>query len=449
MKLIARNALILGLGLVLGISLSIGSSVFAERSEGEVASPLPLDELRSLSEIFGKIKADYVEEVDDKTLLKNAIKGMLSGLDPHSSYLDKDDFKDLQIGTRGEFGGLGIQVSMEDGFVKVISPIDDTPAQKAGVQAGDLIVRLDDTPVKGMTLDEAVKIMRGKPGSKITLTIAREGEASPIKIKIIRAVIKVKSVKQRILEPGFAYVRITSFQTRTGEQLREAVSKLRKESEGELKGLVLDLRNNPGGVLGAAISVSDAFLEKGLIVYTAGRSKESEERRNATPGDVLKGAPMIVLVNGGSASASEIVAGALQDQKRAVIMGSRTFGKGSVQTIFPMSNDSAVKLTTARYYTPLGRSIQAEGIDPDIEVAALKVEARKKVGEHSLREADLSRHLENGDKKEKDKNKDAKAEDTDAEEKSEEEEPLAVTDYALHEALTTLKAYSIFQSLEK
>jgi carboxyl-terminal processing protease len=303
------------------------------------------------------------------------------------------------------------------------------------MKAGDLIIRLDDTPVKGMSLNDAVKLMRGKPGTDIVLTVVRKGEDAPLTVTITRDIIKVKSVKSRSLEKGFGYLRITSFQTKTGEQMRKAVSELKKENEGELNGVVLDLRNNPGGVLGAAVAVSDAFLQKGLVVYTEGRADDAELKFNATPDDILNGAPIVVLVNEGSASASEIVAGALQDHKRAVIMGSQTFGKGSVQTIFPMSNQSAVKITTARYYTPAGRSIQAEGIVPDIKVDPLRVEKVETNGTR-IKEADLTGHLENGKG-----NKPKKSE-----EKPEQEESLASSDYTLNEALNLLKGLTILQS---
>jgi len=443
MKSTARYSVVLAAGMLLGVSLGIGTSVLAERETvNQVTATLPLDELRTFSEVFGKVKGDYVEEVDDKKLLENAIRGMLSGLDPHSAFLNQDEFKDLQVGTTGQFGGLGIEVSMEDGFVKVVSPIDDTPAQRAGVMAGDLIIRLDDTPVKGMSLNDAVKIMRGKPGTDITLTIVREGVEKPLTFTITRDIIKVKSVKSRMLDKGFGYVRISSFQTGTGDDVRKAVSDLKKENKGQLSGLVLALRNNPGGVLGAAVSVSDAFLRKGKVVYTEGRAADAELEFNATPDDVLDRAPLVVLVNGGSASASEIVAGALQDHKRAVLMGTRTFGKGSVQTIFPMSNNTAVKITTARYYTPSGRSIQAEGIVPDIEVEPLKVARDESAdGMMSVKEADLTGHLSNGNKakkKEQDKNNDKDKEPA-------EKETLASSDYVLNEALTLLKGLHILQ----
>lgn len=444
MKSSTRYSVVLAAGTLLGISLGIGTTVLAERETvNHATQTLPLEELRTFSEVFGKIKADYVEEVDDKKLLENAIQGMLSGLDPHSAFLNQEDFKDLQVGTTGQFGGLGIEVSMEDGFVKVVSPIDDTPAQRAGVMAGDLIIRLDDTPVQGMSLGDAVKIMRGKPDTDITLTIVREGVEKPLTITITRAIIKVKSVKSRMLDKGFGYVRISSFQTGTGEDIRKAVSDLKKKNKGKLDGLVLDLRNNPGGVLGAAVSVSDAFLRKGKVVYTEGRAADAELDFNATPDDILDRAPLVVLINGGSASASEIVAGALQDHKRAVLMGSQSFGKGSVQTIFPMSNDTAVKITTARYFTPSGRSIQAEGIVPDIVVEPLKV-SRDESADSSLRlkEADLTGHLSNGNK-DKIKKKEA------AEAKPSGKESLASTDYVLNEALTLLKGLHILQQSQK
>ncbi|MCF6202067.1 MAG: S41 family peptidase [Methylococcaceae bacterium] len=438
-----KNSVILFLGVILGVLLSVGSSVFAERDKSVIEPmkqqevTLPYDELRVFTEVFGRIKRDYVEPVSDKKLLEDAIKGMLSGLDPHSSYLDTEQYKDLKEGTTGRFGGLGIEVTMEDGFVKVVSPIDDTPAERAGIKAGDLVVRLDEKPVKGMTLAEAVKIMRGEPGSDILLTVVREGEEAPLKIMITRAIIKVKSVKSKILEKNFGYIRISSFQSSTGQGVFKAVAELKKENKGSLKGVVLDLRNNPGGVLNAAVEVSDAFLEKGLIVYTEGRIKNSEMRFNAAPGDVIDGVPLIVLINAGSASASEIVAGALQDHKRAIIMGEKSFGKGSVQTILPTSGSAAVKLTTARYYTPSGRSIQAEGISPDVALARVKLESLKASEFKPVKEADLSHHLENGKAKKENKEKGGKDKDGDSE--------LDTRDYALHEALNLLKGLSIIK----
>lgn len=439
MKLLSlRNLLFISLGVVLGVSLTINHSVQADKQAAS-GSPLPLDELRTFSEVFGKIKSDYVESTEDSALLEHAIKGMLSGLDPHSAYLDPEAYKELQVGTTGEFGGLGIEVGTEDGFVKVISPIDDTPAQRAGIQAGDLIIRIDETPVKGLALNDAVKLMRGKPGTDITLTVVREGGDKPLKLTITRAVIKVNSIKGRDLEPGFGYIRITQFQSSTGEDMIQAISKLKKENGGEIKGLILDLRNNPGGVLNAAVAVSDAFLEDGLIVYTEGRIDDSQMKFKATPTDILKGAPLIVLVNGGSASASEIVAGALQDHKRAIIMGGKTFGKGSVQTILPMHNGAAIKLTTARYFTPSGRSIQAEGIEPDIKLENAKLTTLDSSGLEPVKEADLSGHLDNGKGEKKSGDK------ADKETAAKENEPLANRDYQLYEALNLLKGLQILK----
>ncbi len=434
MSSFSQKATLLTTGLILGVSLTIGHTVFADRES--VKAPLPLTELKTFSEVFEKIKTDYVEPIDDSTLLENAIRGMLTGLDPHSTYLDPEAYKELKVGTTGEFGGLGIEVGMEDGFVKVITPIDDTPAQLAGIKTGDLIVRIDETPVKGLSLGDAVELMRGKPGTDVVLTVVREGEEKPLKFTLTRAIIQVKGVKFRTLEPGFGYIRIAQFQVHTGENVMDAISSLKKANNNELKGLVLDLRNNPGGVLSAAVSVSDAFLEEGLIVYTEGRVKDSEFKFKATPTDMLKGAPLVVLVNSGSASASEIVAGALQDHQRAIIMGELTFGKGSVQTILPMNSGSALKLTTARYYTPSGRSIQAEGITPDIKLESLNVAAVDPKTLTRIKEADLAGHLDNGNgettKKEKSKTEEGH------------EDNLATQDYQLYEALNMLKGLSLF-----
>jgi carboxyl-terminal processing protease len=434
--MLKKNSLfILSLGIMLGVFMGICGSVVAEKDKSDTAvdsEALPFEDLRTFTEIFGRIKRDYVEPVSDKKLLEDAIRGMLAGLDPHSAYLISEEYQELKEGTTGQFGGLGIEVTLENGFIKVVSPIDDTPAQKAGIKTGDLIVRLDDEPVKGMSLADAVKKMRGEPGSKIVLTVVREGAEAPLKLTLVRAVIKVQSVKSRMLEKDYGYLRISSFQSGTGESLKEALANLKKENAGRLKGLVLDLRNNPGGVLNAAVDVSDAFLKSGLIVYTEGRIENSEMRFNAAPDDLIEGAPMVVLINAGSASASEIVAGALQDQKRAVIMGEKSFGKGSVQTILPTSNGSAVKLTTARYYTPSGRSIQAEGIEPDIALANVKLESLDKTEFDPVKEADLSHHLQNG------KAKLAKEIDS-----GKAKESAEYKDYPLYQALTLLKGISI------
>jgi carboxyl-terminal processing protease len=435
-----KNIYLLSLGVALGGIVGISSTVLAQaetqtEATAQVSDALPLEDLKAFTEIFGRIKQDYVEPVSDKKLLEDAIRGMLSGLDPHSAYLVADEYQELKEGTTGQFGGLGIEVSMENGFVKVVSPIDDTPAQRAGIKAGDLIIRLDDKPVKGMSLADAVKNMRGAAGSKILLTIVREGLDTPLKISIIRDVIKTKSVKSKLLDKNYGYVRISSFQSATGENLKEGLAALKKENGGNLSGLVLDLRNNPGGVLNAAVEVSDAFMKNGLIVYTKGRIANSEMRFNAAPDDLIDEAPMVVLINAGSASASEIVAGALQDSKRAIIMGEKSFGKGSVQTILPTSNGSAVKLTTARYYTPSGRSIQAEGIEPDIALAQMKLEALEKSDFKPVKEADLSNHLQNA------KEKAAAQTETENKEKAAAE----TKDYALNEALNLLKGISIIK----
>ncbi len=445
MKLATRYILVLFLGMFVGAALILDMGVLAEREpRKETLAPLPLDELRTFTEIFSRIKADYVEPVEDKKLLQDAVQGMLSGLDPHSAYLDSESFRDMRVETEGQFGGLGIEVTMENGFVKVVSPIEDTPAARSGVKPGDLIIRLDDKAVKGMTLTEAVRAMRGKPGSDIVLTIVREGATKPIKLTLTRAVIKIQSVKSRLLEPGFGYVRITQFQAGTDKGLADVVKKLENENKGALRGIVLDLRNNPGGVLNAAVGVSDAFLDKGLIVYTEGRVADSKMKLSATPGDVLNGAPIVVLINGGSASASEIVAGALQDHKRAVIMGTKSFGKGSVQTIVPVSNGAALKITTARYYTPNGRSIQASGIVPDILTEEARI-TKSEAGDR-LREADLARHLENGEEMTKPKDEPKKEDKKDDKKKNESGKSPAAEDYQLQEALNLLKGISFFRA---
>jgi carboxyl-terminal processing protease len=388
---IKPTVLALCAGASLGFMGSIAPTVSAD---GQQQMELPLEELRAFSEVYSRIKRDYVEDVDDKTLLQHAVRGMLQGLDPHSNFLDVAQYGDLQASTHGEFGGLGIEVGTEDGFIKVISPIDDTPAAQAGVEAGDLILRLDDRPVKGMPLSDAVKIMRGEPGTNIVLTILRDGQKEPFNLTLTRAIVQVKSVKSRMLDNGLGYVRVSQFQSRSGDDVIAAVNNLKAEAGGKLKGLVLDLRNNPGGVLTSAVTMSDAFLREGKIVYTDGRRK-GEHTWHANPDDVLEDAPMVVLVNAGSASASEIVAGALQDNGRAVIMGNQTFGKGSVQTILPLKDGGAVKLTTARYYTPSGRSIQAQGITPDVELQPYKLAKAEEPKVNRLREADLKGHLNN------------------------------------------------------
>ncbi|XOZ33184.1 S41 family peptidase [Halomonadaceae bacterium KBTZ08] len=412
-------------------------SVEGQASELEVqlADPekqLPLDELRKFTEVFERIKRGYVEDVSDKKLLNKAIDGMLSGLDPHSAYLEPEAFSQLQESTSGEFGGLGIEVGMEDGFVRVISPIDGTPAQEAGVQAGDLITEIDGTPVKGMSLGEAVKEMRGEPGTEITLTIGRDGESSPIEVTIERAVIEVDSVRSRMLEPGYGYVRISQFQQNTGQEFDTAYKELVKTHGEDLNGLVLDLRNNPGGVLEAAVAVADSLMDEGRIVYTKGRIESSQLSFEASPGGKAESVPVVVLVNSGSASASEILAGALQDHRRAVIMGTQSFGKGSVQTVMPLGDNHGIKLTTARYYTPDGRSIQAKGIEPDIQVQPAELQDVE--SGRGFSEADLPGHLENGQSgtSEQDADDDKQAE-------------AQRRDYQLRSALNLLKGMRILK----
>jgi carboxyl-terminal processing protease len=449
------------LGLIAGISISLHYA-FADKEAA--SSPLPIEELQEFSEVFGRIKSDYVEPVSDKKLITDAIAGMVNGLDPHSAYLDADAYKELQVGTHGEFGGLGIEVGMEDGLVKVISPIEDTPAYQAGIKTGDLIIKIDDTLIKGMSLNDAVKRMRGKPGSKIVLTIIRKNEPKPLEFTLVRAVIKVQSVKYKLLESGYGYVRITQFQEQSGENLAAALENLTKKNNGPLNGLVLDLRNDPGGLLTAAVGVSSAFLAKDdLIVYTEGRTEDAKMHLTANPENYLRGngtrdylkglpgyfktVPLIVLVNGGSASASEIVAGALQDHKRAVIMGTQTFGKASVQTVLPLGNNTAIKLTTARYYTPSGRSIQAKGITPDILVEDPDTAGLDNI--FNLHEADLDRHLIN------DKPSDVKQGGTRSEPAlrvpTEDTRKMAPTefgsrnDYQLNQALNLLKGLQILR----
>jgi carboxyl-terminal processing protease len=421
-----RALYLLTAGVMLGLLAAGGHTVWAQNEQP--SDEIPLEDLRTFTEVMSRIQKDYVEDVSDQTLLRHAIRGMVSGLDPHSSYLDAQEYQELQSGTRGEFGGLGIEVGMDNGFVKVIAPIEGTPAAKAGIQAGDTIIRIDGDPVKGMGLQEAVDRMRGEPGTEITLGVVREGKNQPIDITIERAVIEIESVESRMLDAGFGYVRISQFQSGTGDDVLAAIEALREAGDGNLKGMVLDLRNNPGGVLDAAVAVSDAFLTSGQIVSTKGRIDRADQGFSATPNDALGGAPLVVLVNGGSASASEIVAGALQDQGRAVIMGRTTFGKGSVQNVLPLPEGAALKLTTARYYTPSGRSIQAEGIKPDVEVARLEVE-RSEQRSRRLKEADLSRHLRNNN--------------TDKQDPEDSDESLASEDYMLAEALNLLKGLTI------
>jgi carboxyl-terminal processing protease len=451
---------LVGIGLIAGVSLSLHFAAMADKET--LITPLPVEELRAFTEVFGHIKSNYVESVSDKKLFTEAINGMLNGLDPHSAYLDADAFKDLQVGTQGEFGGLGIEVGMEEGLVKVISPIEDTPAYQAGVKSGDLIIKLDDALVKGMSLNDAVKRMRGKPGSKLTLTILRKDIPKPLTFTVMRAVIKVQSVKAKLIEPGYGFVRITQFQEHTGENLATALEKMVQDNKGALSGMVLDLRNDPGGLLDGAVAVSAAFLAKdALVVYTEGRTEEAKMKLTATPEFYMRGnskndylknvpasiksVPLVVLVNGGSASASEIVAGALQDHKRGVIMGTQTFGKGSVQTILPLGNNTAIKLTTARYYTPGGRSIQAKGIVPDIMVDDPSTAGMDNL--FRLRESDLEKHLTN-DKQAEDKAVPQPKAEATTKGKTETTVPTefgSKQDYQLNQALNLLKGMKILQ----
>lgn len=429
-------------GAFLGGILVLGTSVLAkDTSRSPVVTKkdinLPLSELRSFVEVYERVSKNYVEPVEDKKLLSGAISGMLSSLDPHSAYLPPENFKKMEEHTTGDFGGLGMEVAMEDGLVKIVSPIDDTPAKRAGVLAGDLVIKLDDLPVKGKSLMDAIKIMRGKPGTKIKLTILREGEARPLVIEITRAVIKTTSVKQKLLTDNIGYVRVSQFQLRTGPDVVKAIKKLEDENESDLNGLVLDLRNNPGGVLRAAVQVSDAFLNEGLIVYTEGRSERTKVSFEAEDGDYMNGRPIVILINEGSASASEIVAGALQDQKRAIIAGRTSFGKGSVQTLMPLSNGGAIKVTTARYYTPKGRSIQAKGIEPDIVIERVKVEKLEKPVFARVKEKDLEGHLENDKKTKVTSLKDKTVED------------LLDKDFELREAYSLLKGMYFMQQMKK
>ena len=401
-----RTFSLIGTGALAGIAISLGISAYAFRDS---RGPIPLEEIRQFTDVFAAVKANYVEPVEDKRLMQEAISGMLSGLDPHSAFLDGDAFKDLQAGTQGEFGGLGIEVGAEEGAVRVSAPIDDTPASRAGIKGGDLIIKIDDKFTRGLQLNDAVKLMRGKPRTPVVLTVVRKGEVKPLEFKLMRDVIRVQSVKSKFIEPGYAFVRISQFQERTVDDLARHLNDLNKQ--GPIKGLVLDLRNDPGGLLHSAIGVSAAFLpQKALVVSTDGRNEDAKRRFIAAPQDYqrgrgedvlaklpreMKSVPMVVLVNGNSASASEIVAGALQDHNRATVIGTQTFGKGSVQTIIPIRLDgdspAAIKLTTARYYTPSGRSIQAKGIEPNL---AVEDTAEGNFAGLNVREADLVRHLE-------------------------------------------------------
>jgi carboxyl-terminal processing protease len=400
-------------------------------------------QLNLFGDVFERVRAHYVEEVDDQELIENAINGMLSSLDPHSSYLNEKDFADMREQTKGEFGGLGMEVTMEDGLVKVVSPIDDTPAYHAGIQAGDLITHLDGKPVIGLSLKEAVEIMRGKVGTSIELTVRREGEGELLYLDITRDMIRIRPVKDNIFKNHVGYVRLTTFNENTTDDTEDAIERIKEELGDQLVGFVIDLRNNPGGLLDQAIGVSDLFLDRGEIVSTRGRHNIDTKRDNAHSGDIIKDLPIVVLINSGSASASEIVAGALQDHRRALVMGTKSFGKGSVQTVIPLHGHGAMRLTTARYYTPSGRSIQATGIEPDIEVEIATVETLEY---RKTREADLKGALENPgteltlSPEEEDAKKEADEKKTKAEENAE----LLRKDYQLNRAVDLIRGLSMY-----
>ncbi|MGA9853162.1 MAG: S41 family peptidase [Gammaproteobacteria bacterium] len=423
-------------GLASIIALGIMAPVFAvppaapAQKQTQSQAALPWQQVRLLADVMQLVKQDYVQPVDDTTLINSAIRGMLAGLDPHSAFLDKSDFQQMQIITTGQFGGLGLEVTQQDGAVVVVSPIDGTPAAQAGIHTDDIILKVNGTALDGMTLDQAVALMRGAPGSKVTLTILRSSAAKPLDFTLTRAEVHVTSVRSRLLEAGYGYVRISQFSEDTGDGVVKAVKTLAKQNKGPLKGLVLDLRNNPGGLLDAAVDVSDAFLNSGVIVSAKGRAPDSNFVRHATPGDILAAAPIVVLVNGGTASAAEITAGALQDNHRALILGTQTFGKGSVQTVIPLPEGAAIKLTTSLYYTPSGHSIQAEGIKPDIVVPAFKLSAPADDNEN-VTEANLEGHLANN----------APTPETPSNTKAGDQ--LALQDFQLYEALNVLKGLNI------
>ena len=426
------------------ILLFFGTAV-AKADEAKKKDQATYRLLNLFGDVFERVRASYVKDITDKKLIESAINGMLNSLDPHSNYLNKESFKNMQIQTRGKFGGLGIEVTMENGFVRVVSPIDGTPAFKSGVQAGDLITHLDGKPVQGLSLSEAVKLMRGKVGTKIKLTIRRVS-TQPFDVTITRAVIPIRTVRSRI-EGDIGYVRISSFSQPTEGGLKKAMNKINRELKDRMKGLIIDLRNNPGGLLDQAVAVSNAFLEKGEIVSTRTREKRDHRRFNARKGDLAHGKPIIILLNGGSASASEIVAGALQDQKRAIILGTKSFGKGSVQTIIPLGNNGAMRLTTALYFTPSGRSIQKIGIEPDIVVEQARIEAIDK--NHRQREADLRGALNNGEtsgqpKRQKSEQSQNSKRNQDSGEGQKEKEKSR-QDFQLQRALDLLRGFSILK----
>lgn len=427
---------------ILTTALVLPPQLFAaDNTNTEAKQRIPMEDVQRFSNALNEIKKYYVKPVDDKELFDNAIRGMLTGLDPHSSYLNEDDYKDLQTSTSGEFGGLGLEVTMEQGVVKVVTPLVDTPAFKAGIKSGDYIIKFDKKSVEGLTLKDAVDLMRGKEGSTIDLTVLRKGESKPLVFSLVREKILIKSVKSKLLDNNYGYIRLTQFQATTPQDMEKAIAQLKQQAGGHLKGLILDLRNNPGGLLDSAIQVSDAFLDtdnKGkeeMIVYTQGRLPGSRFTALANPGDVLNKAPLVVIINNGSASASEIVAGALKDNKRAIIVGTRSFGKGSVQTVLPLDDKRAIKLTTALYYTPSGTSIQAKGITPDIVIEEIDVPKNaEKPDTMDYSEADLNGHLDN---------KSDAVEQAKQAKMDKENEALLHEDYQLYAALTVLKGLSV------
>ncbi len=477
-----RNCLLAALAVSTALTLSLTVNSFAQEpkaTEPSIKVSPPVDsksnevepkkgkattdpqetykQLNLFGDVFERVRAQYVDQISDEQLIEYAVNGMLSSLDPHSSYLNEKDFDDMRVQTKGEFGGLGIEVTMEEGLVKVVSPIDDTPASKAGIKAGDYITHLDNKPILGMTLAEAVEKMRGKVGSPIEITVRREGVNEPLKYKMNRDVIKIKAVKSRLENDDIGYIRITTFNQNTFDSLKAAIEKAKKDSKGKLAGYVIDLRNNPGGLLDQAIAVSDAFLDKGEIVSTRGRDDKDIKRDNATAGDLTEGLPLVVLINGGSASAAEIVAGALQDHKRAIVMGTRSFGKGSVQTVVPLPGHGAMRLTTARYFTPSGRSIQAKGIAPDIIVEAAKIE---KIGEESFHEEDLKGALANPDVKKviqiEKKDDDQKGEKPSGEKTESEDSPVQTKlskesedDYQIGRAIDLLHGLALYSKKDQ
>ncbi|OAJ34989.1 S41 family peptidase [Piscirickettsia salmonis] len=410
--------------------------ILSVSASAQQQQPLPVEDLQRFVRSLDMVKRYYVQEINDKKVFENAIRGMLSGLDPHSAYLDKRDYQDLQVSTSGKFGGLGIEVTMDRDVVKVISPIDDTPAYQAGIQSGDLIIKIDETPVRGLKLRDAVDKMRGDIGEKVTLTLLRKGEKKPLLIDIIRDRIVVRSVKSKIYDESYGYIRVSQFQEKTGRDLIKVIRSMKKSSKGKIKGLVLDLRNNPGGLLNAAVDVAEVFLDKSdlkknkKIVYAKGRFPGSSIEEVVQDSDLTGGVPIVVLVNGGSASASEIVAGALQDHHRAVVMGTKTFGKGSVQTILPLPDKTALKMTTALYYTPKGRSIQAKGIEPDIKVERLKIKIDEEKDISTISEADLDKHLAAVSPAKKNKTKNSS-------------DQLVEKDYQLYSAINLLKGMTV------